>query len=148
MYAALQEAEKSLENDDIPIGAVVVYKNRIIGRGYNQSELLNDATAHAEMLAITAASNHLKSKTLPECDLYVTLEPCLMCSGAILLTRIRNLFIGAFEPKFGACGSVYNVLENNKYNHKINIYSGIYAEESKNLLKEFFAKIRNKQIKN
>lgn len=148
MYAALQEAEKSLETDDIPVGAVVVYKNRIIGRGYNQSELLNDATAHAEMLAITAASNHLKSKILSECDLYVTLEPCLMCSGAILLTRIRNLFIGAFEPKFGACGSVYNVLEDNKYNHKINVYSGIYAEESKNLLKEFFVKIRNKQIKN
>ena len=146
MFAALQEAEKSLETDDIPVGAVVVYKNRIIGRGFNQSELLNDATAHAEMLAITAASNHLKSKILPECDLYVTLEPCLMCSGAILLSRIKNLYFGTFEPKFGACGSVYNTIEKNKYNHKINIYSGIYAEESKNLLAEFFSKIRNKQI--
>ena len=84
MYAALQEAEKAFQNDEVPIGAVVVYNDRIIGRGYNQVEMLKDTTAHAEMLAITAASNHLQTKFLNECDLYVTVEPCMMCSGAIL----------------------------------------------------------------
>lgn len=138
MYAALQEAEKAFENNEIPVGAVVVYQNKIIGRGYNQSEMLKDSTAHAEMLAITAASNYLQSKFLDDCDLYVTVEPCLMCSGAILLSRIKNLYFGAFEPKFGACGSLFNVVDSDKYNHKVNVYSGIYAEESKNLLEQFF----------
>ncbi len=138
MYAALQEAEKAFENNEIPVGAVVVYQNKIIGRGYNQSEMLKDSTAHAEMLAITAASNYLQSKFLDDCDLYVTVEPCLMCSGAILLSRIKNLYFGAFEPKFGACGSLFNVIDSNKYNHKVSVYSGIYAEESKNLLEQFF----------
>lgn len=138
MYAALQEAEKAFENNEIPVGAVVVYQNKIIGRGYNQSEMLKDSTAHAEMLAITAASNYLQSKFLDDCDLYVTVEPCLMCSGAILLSRIKNLYFGAFEPKFGACGSLFNVIDSDKYNHKVSVYSGIYAEESKNLLEQFF----------
>ena len=142
MFAALNEAEKALEEEEVPIGAIVVYKNRIIGRGYNQTERLNDSTAHAEMLAITAAANHLQSKFLTDCDLYVTVEPCVMCTGAIILSRIRNLYFGSFEPKFGACGSLYNLVENPQNNHKINVYSGIYAEESKNLLKQFFAKKR------
>ncbi|OGU61028.1 MAG: tRNA-specific adenosine deaminase [Ignavibacteria bacterium RBG_13_36_8] len=142
MYAALQEAEKAFELNEIPIGAVVVYNNKIIGKGYNQTELLKDPTAHAEMLAITAAANHLNSKILDECDLYVTAEPCIMCSGAILLARIRNLYFSTFEPKFGACGSLFNLIEKNKYNHKIKVYSGIYAEESKSLLNKFFIKLR------
>ncbi|MBA4405770.1 tRNA-specific adenosine deaminase [bacterium] len=138
MYAALQEAEKALEANEVPIGAVVVHENRIIGRGFNQTEMLNDATAHAEMLAITAASNNLASKFLDECDLYVTVEPCVMCSGAILLSRIRNLYFATFEPKFGACGSLFNIVESGKYNHKPSVYSGIYSEESKTLLEKFF----------
>lgn len=145
MYSALQEAEKAFQNDEIPIGAVVVHDGRIIGRGYNQVEMLKDTTAHAEMLAITAASNHLQTKFLTECDLYVTVEPCMMCSGAILLSRLRNVYFGAFEPKFGSVGSLYNLLENNKYNHSVNVFTGIYAEESKNLLQEFFVKSRQKK---
>jgi len=138
MFAALQEAETALSKDEVPIGAVVVYNNKIIGKGFNQTETLNDATAHAEMLALTAASSHLQSKILEECDLYVTLEPCVMCTGAILLSRIKNLYFGTFEPKFGACGSLYNIPADDKYNHAINIYSGIYSEESKSLLRNFF----------
>ena len=138
MFAALQEAEKALEINEVPIGAVVVYKNKIIGRGFNQTEMLKDSTAHAEMLAITAAENHLQSKFLDECDLYVTVEPCVMCTGAVLLSRIRSLYFGTFEPKFGACGSLFNIVDSKKYNHKVNVYSGIYAEESKNLLEQFF----------
>lgn len=138
MYAALQEAEAALEKNEVPIGAVVVYNNKIIGKGFNQTESLKDATAHAEMLALTAASNHLQSKILDECDIYVTLEPCVMCTGAILLSRIKNLYFATFEPKFGACGSLYNIVSDNKYNHTVNVFSGIYSEESKALLKDFF----------
>jgi tRNA(adenine34) deaminase len=142
MFAALQEAELAMEEDEVPIGAVVVHQNKIIGRGHNQTELLHDSTAHAEILAITAASNYLNSKYLNECELYVTIEPCLMCSGAILLSRLKKLYFATFEPKLGAVGSVYNVLENNKYNHNIEVYSGIYAEESRHLMQSFFLKKR------
>ncbi len=143
MYAALQEAEKALEEDEVPVGAVVVHNNRIIGRGYNQVERLNDPTAHAEMIAVTAASNNLGSWRLNECDIYVTLEPCIMCTGALLSARIVNLYFAAFDPKFGACGSVYNLAEEGKYNHKLNVYTGIYSAESLSMLKSFFGKIRN-----
>jgi tRNA(adenine34) deaminase len=142
MFAALQEAEKAFELNEVPIGAVVVHQNKIIGRGFNQTEMLNDATAHAEMLAITAASNHIGSKILDECDLYVTVEPCVMCSGAILLSRIKNLYFGTLEPKFGACGSLFNIVESGRYNHKPNVFSGIYSDESKHLLEKFFQQKR------
>lgn len=138
MYAALEEAEKALDKNEVPIGAVVVYNNRIIGRGFNQVELLKDTTAHAEMLAITAASNHLQTKYLTECDLYVTVEPCIMCSGAIMLSRLRSVYFGAFEPKFGAVGSLFNLIEQNKYNHNVKVFSGVYSQESQSLLKSFF----------
>ncbi len=142
MFAALLEAEKAFELNEVPIGAIVVYQNKIIGRGFNQTEMLNDATAHAEMLAITAASNHLGSKLLDECDLYVTVEPCVMCSGAILLSRMKNLYFGTLEPKFGACGSLFNIIESKKYNHKPNVFSGIYSDESQYLLEKFFQQKR------
>ena len=142
MFAALQEAEVAYEAGEVPIGAVIVHQNRIIGKGYNQTERLKDSTAHAEMLAITAACNHLQNKFLDECDLYVTVEPCVMCSGAILLSRIKNLYFGTFEPKFGACGSLFNIIESGKYNHKPNVYVDIYAQESKSLLEKFFFKKR------
>lgn len=138
MYAALQEAEYAMENDEVPVGAVVVFQNKIIGRGFNQTEKLKDATAHAEMIAITVAANNLGDWRLTECDLFVTLEPCLMCTGAMLNSRIKNLYFGAFDKKFGACGSLYNIPNEKKYNHVTNVYSGIYEEESKSLLKEFF----------
>lgn len=142
MYAALSEAEQALDDEEIPIGAVVVYENKIIGRGYNQVEKLNDPTAHAEMIAVTAATNHLSSKYLDKCAIYVTVEPCVMCTGAILNARLGSLYFGTFEPKFGACGSLYNIPEENKYPSNLNVYSGIYADESKNLLQSFFKKKR------
>ena len=142
MFTALQEAEKALEAGEVPVGAVIVYKNKIIGRGFNQVERLKDPTAHAEMIAITAASNHQGNWRLNECEMYVTLEPCIMCSGASLLSRIKTIYFAAFDPKFGACGSIYNLAEEGKYNHQINIISGIYASESERLLKDFFSKIR------
>ena len=143
MFAALQEAEKALLDDEVPVGAVVVHENKIIGRGYNQVERLKDATAHAEMIALTAAANHLSNWRLTECDIYVTLEPCIMCTGAMLASRINNIYFAAYDPKFGACGSIYNIAEEGKYNHRINVFSGIYSAESENLLRSFFAKKRN-----
>ena len=148
MYAALQEAEKAFEDDEVPVGAVVVHKNKIIGRGYNQIERLKDPTAHAEMIAITSAANHLGDWRLNECDIYVTLEPCIMCTGALLASRIKELYYGASDLKFGACGSIYNLAEESKTNHKIKVYSGILAKESEDLLKSFFDRKRITQNKN
>jgi tRNA(adenine34) deaminase len=142
MYAALQEAEKAFEEDEVPVGAVIVHKKKIIGRGYNQVEKLKDATAHAEMIAITAAENHLNDWRLNECQIYVTLEPCIMCTGALLASRIKELFFAASDLKFGACGSLHNLAEESKTNHKIKVYSGILAKESEDLLKSFFEKKR------
>ena len=142
MFAALKEAELAFEEDEIPIGAVVVHNNRIIGKGHNQVEKLKDPTAHAEILALTAASNHLRDKVLTECDLYVTVEPCLMCIGAITLAKIRNLYFSTYEPKTGACGSIYNIPDENKLNHKVNVFLGIYENESKFLMQQYFRKKR------
>jgi len=142
MYAALQEAQKAFDDDEVPVGAVVVHKNRIIGRGYNQIEKLKDATAHAEMIAITSASNNLQNWRLNECAIYVTLEPCIMCTGALLASRINELFFAASDIKFGACGSIHNLAENSKTNHTITVYSGVLAKESEELLKSFFNKKR------
>ncbi len=142
MFEALKQAEIANEEDEVPVGAVVVKDNRIIGRGYNQVEKLNDATAHAEIIAITSASSSLKSKSLENCDLYVTVEPCVMCTGAIILSKIKNLYFATYEPKTGACGSVYNIPDGNKLNHKVNIFSGIYESESKSILMEYFKKKR------
>ena len=144
MFAALQEAEQALEEDEVPVGAVVVQDNKIIGRGYNQVEKLKDATAHAEMIAITAASSHIGNWRLNECDIYVTLEPCVMCTGALLASRIRRLYFSAYDPKFGACGSLYNLAEQGLYNHRIEVTSGVYEEESRGLMTQFFNKLRFK----
>jgi len=143
MFAALQEAEQALEEGEVPVGAVIVHKNRIIGRGRNQVELLRDPTAHAEIIAISAAGNYLKDWRLNECEIYVTLEPCIMCTGALLAARINELYFATYDPKYGACGSLYNLAEEGKYNHKIKTYSGIYSSESANLLKSFFGNIRS-----
>ncbi|MHB8580484.1 MAG: nucleoside deaminase [Ignavibacteriaceae bacterium] len=145
MSAALQEAEFALEQNEVPVGAVIVHKDKIIGRGFNQSEMLKDPTAHAEMIAITAASNFLNDWRLSECDIFVTLEPCIMCTGALLAARINKIYFSSFDPKFGACGSLYNLAEEKKYNHKIEVFPGIYSSESEALLKRFFVNARSKR---
>lgn len=145
MFAALQQAEKALEDNEVPVGAIVVKENKIIGKGYNQVEKLKDATAHAEMIALTAAANHIGEWRLEECSLFVTLEPCIMCTGALLAARIRTLYFAAHDTKFGACGSVYNLAEDGRTNHKVKVYSGIHDEESKRLLNLFFTDLRNQQ---
>ncbi len=142
MYAALQEAEKALDYNEVPIGAIVVKDEKMIGKGFNHVEKLKDATAHAEMIALTAAANHLNNWRLEDCSIYVTLEPCIMCTGALLASRISNLYFATFDPKFGACGSLYNLAEDAKSNHKLKVYTGIYGSESRNLLKRFFSQIR------
>ena len=142
MYAALQEAETAFDEKEIPVGAVIVKGGRIIGRGHNQTERLKDPTAHAEMIAVTAASNTLQEERLTGCDLYVTLEPCIMCTGAALLSRVSNIYFAASDVKFGACGSLYNLPGEGKYNHSIKVYSGILEKESQTLLQNFFKQVR------
>jgi tRNA(adenine34) deaminase len=142
MKAALREAQRAFEADEVPVGAVVVLEGKIIGRGYNQIEQLKDPTAHAEMIAITAASNHLQSRRLEKCTLYVTLEPCPMCAGAIVLARIPTLVFGVFDPKAGACGTLYTITEDKRLNHTVHVVGGICDTESEAMLKEFFSKVR------
>lgn len=144
MYAALQEAMKAFEDEEVPVGAVIVHQNKIISRGYNQIEKLKDATAHAEMIAITSLANRLGNWRLNGCALYVTLEPCIMCTGAILNSRIDEVYFASYDTKSGACGSIYNIPEENKTNHQIKVYSGLLADECSRLMKEFFEKLRNK----
>src|SRR4030067_439244 len=142
MRSALKEAGKAVEMGEVPIGAVIIHNNQVIGKGHNQVETLKDPTAHAEMIAITAAANHIGNWRLNECDIYVTLEPCIMCAGAIMNARIKNLFFAEFDPKFGACGSLYNLPAENKYSHRINVFSGLCENESRSLLQEFFRNLR------
>jgi tRNA(adenine34) deaminase len=148
MNAALREAQRAFDADEVPIGAIIVHEGDIIGRGYNQIERLQDPTAHAEMIAITAASNHLQSRRLENCTLYVTLEPCPMCAGAIVLARIPTLVFGSYDPKAGACGTLYNIVEDRRLNHSVHVVGGICDRESESLLKDYFAKKRNVQRKN
>ncbi len=144
MYAALQEAEKAIEDNEVPVGAVVVKDNKIIGRGYNQVVRLRDATAHAEMIALTAASNYIGEWRLEGASIFVTLEPCTMCIGALLAARVSGLYFASYDIKFGACGSLYNLAEDGRTNHIIKVYSGVYAAESKKMLQKFFNDIRKK----
>lgn len=138
MSLALREAIKAYEQHEVPVGAIVVHKNTVIGKGYNQVEMLRDATAHAEMIAITAAQAHLESKWLKECRLYVTMEPCPMCAGAIVLSRIPTLVFGCYDPKMGACGSLYTIPEDKRLNHRVHVIAGVMDAESASLVKEFF----------
>ncbi|HEY8892257.1 MAG TPA: nucleoside deaminase [Clostridium sp.] len=134
---ALKEAKKSLLLNEVPVGAVIVKDNKIIARAFNLRETLQDATAHSEILAIKKACEVIGSWRLTGCDMYVTLEPCPMCAGAILQSRIRRLYIGAFDPSIGACGSVINIIQNEALNHWTEI-SWLYNEECGNLLTDFF----------
>ena len=142
MKMALREAQCAFDADEVPVGAIVVHDEKIIGRGYNQIEQLQDPTAHAEMIAITAAANHLQSRRLEKCTLYVTLEPCTMCAGAIVLARIPTLVFGSFDAKAGACGTLCNIVEDTRLNHRAHVVSGILDRESEELLKLFFSKKR------
>jgi tRNA(adenine34) deaminase len=144
MDAACREAVRAFDEDEVPVGAVVVRDGAIIGKGHNEVERLQDPTAHAEILAITAAANTLGVKHLENCVLYVTLEPCPMCAGAILLARIPVLVFGAYDPKAGACGTLYNIVEDPRLNHAVHIIAGVRDTESTALLREYFRGKRNR----
>ncbi len=137
MAEALRQAERALEEGEIPVGAVVVAGERIIGKGYNQTEKLNDVTAHAEMLAITAAANHLGGKYLQDCTLYVTLEPCVMCAGALYWSQMKRVVYGASDEKRG-----FSKVEHKILHPKTQLISGIMAEEAQLLLLKFFKRLR------
>jgi len=142
MEQAFLEAEKAYQKKEVPIGAVIVFEEKVIGRGHNLVETLQDPTAHAEMLAITAAANYLGTWRLNNTCLYVTLEPCPMCAGAILNSRIPNLVFGAYDKKFGACGSVTDAFAGNGLHHSITQQAGVLQPKCEAILKDFFKKIR------
>ncbi len=144
MEQAFLEAEKALKKREVPVGAVVVYENKVIGRGHNLIETLQDPTAHAEMIAITAAANTLASWRLNDTSLYVTLEPCPMCTGALVLCRISKLIFAANDSRWGACGSVLDIPDTEGIDTKLEVISGIMSERSTALLRMFFEKVRRK----
>ena len=145
MKEALRQAMTASESDEVPVGAVIVHQNKIIARAHNQIELLKDPTAHAEMIAITQATNFLQLKWLQDCTLYVTIEPCSMCAGALILSRIDRVVFGAHDEKTGACGSIINIAQNSKLNHTINISHGILQDECGALMSNFFKNKRKKK---
>jgi tRNA(adenine34) deaminase len=145
MSEALKEARQADGEDEVPVGCVIVHKGRIIARAHNQVERLKDPTAHAEMLALTSATNYLGTKWLNGASIYVTIEPCSMCAGAMVLARVKNIFFGALDPKAGACGSVINIANHKKLNHRIKAEGGILEEECGFLLTGFFKKKRTKR---
>lgn len=147
MELALREAQQAFEKGEVPVGAVVVFEDRVIGRGYNQMESFHDATAHAEIVALSAAYNHFGDWRLENCYLFSTMEPCAMCAGAAILSRVKVIVFGAFDPKFGACGSVFNLPSEKKLNHNIEIVSGVMTPEVSSLMKLFFQQVRQNKEK-
>lgn len=142
MMQALKEAEKARKKGETPVGAVVVRDGKIIARGHNEKEMKNDATLHAEMTAIRRASRKLGSWRLTDCDLYVTLEPCTMCAGAIIQSRIRTLYIGTSDLKAGAAGSVIDVFRVSAFNHRVDVVWGVLEDKCSAILKDFFRELR------
>jgi len=142
MREAIKAAQIAEENGDVPIGAVVVYANQVIGRACNQREQLNDPTAHAEIIALTQAAAFLDSWRLHGCTIYVTLEPCAMCAGALVLGRLDRLVYGCEDPKAGACGSLYNIVQDERLNHRLEVTGGVLADECGGLLQDFFRQRR------
>jgi len=142
MREAIRQAKMAASANEVPVGAVIVHERKIIAKAHNQIEMLNDPTAHAEMIAITQATNYLSSKWLQECTLYVTIEPCSMCAGALVLSRIPRVFFGAPEPKTGACGSVINIANHKSLNHRIEVIGGILADECSIMVSKFFQEKR------
>ncbi len=147
MREAIREGRKALKNGDVPVGAVVVLENRIIGRGYNQVELLKDPTAHAEMIAITSACATIGEKWLHKATLYVTVEPCAMCAGASVLARLKRLVYGVQDIKTGAHSSLFNLLNDPRLNHQIEVTPGVARDECAALMMEFFESLRKKTKK-
>ena len=151
MREALKEARASFRKGEIPVGAVVVRERRIVGRGHNQMETLHDPTAHAEMIAITQAAEALSGGkphhrgSLEGATLYVTMEPCPMCAGALVLSKAKAVVFGVNDPKAGACGSLYNIAQDDRLNHRLRVSSGLLAEEAKDLLQEFFRNLRKEE---
>ena len=143
MEAALTEAKKALNLKEVPIGAVVVCNDKIIGRGHNLKESQNDPTAHAEIIAIKKAAEFLSSWRLNDCHLYVSIEPCPMCAGAIVQARIKRLIYGASDKKSGAVSSLYNLLQDERLNHQVDVEGGVLSAKSRNILQDFFWQLRN-----
>jgi tRNA(adenine34) deaminase len=142
MKLAIEQAKIAEENGDVPIGAVIVYQDQIIGKAYNQREQLKDPTAHAEIIALTQAAAYLESWRLNGCTMYVTLEPCPMCAGALVLARMDRLVYGSDDPKAGACGSLYDIVRDGRLNHRLKVTPRFMEDECSRLLKDFFKKKR------
>lgn len=142
MHKALRLANEAAERDEVPVGAIIVQRGRVIGQGSNQTEQLNDVTAHAEMIALTAAFQTLGKKYLQGCTMYVTLEPCMMCAGALVWSKIDRVVIGALDERAGGCGSAFNIAANQRLNHQAEIQYSILEKECSGILKEFFQKKR------
>ena len=143
MEWALEEAQKAYSLGEVPVGAVIVKKGVVIGRGHNQKETLKDPTAHAEMQAIREAARHEAGWRILDATMYVTLEPCPMCAGAIVMARIPRLVVGTLDPRTGACGSLWNITEDKRLNHQVDVTFGVKEGECKGLLDKFFAELRD-----
>jgi tRNA(adenine34) deaminase len=143
MQEALRQAGLAAETGEVPVGAVIVHGGRVIARAHNQVETLRDATAHAEMIAITQAAEALENWRLEGAEMFVTLEPCAMCSGAMVLSRVARIVYGADDPVAGACGSVFNIVSEKRLNHRIPVVKGVMADRSSELLKSFFRSRRD-----
>lgn len=146
MKLALKEAKKAYDKGEVPVGAVIVKNGEVISRAHNLKEIKSDTTNHAELLAIKKASKKLNSWRLTDCEMYVTLEPCSMCAGALIQSRIKKVYIGAMDYKTGACGSVLNLLNDYKFNHKVEVQTEVMKEECENIIKSFFKELRSKKI--
>ncbi len=144
MDEALIEAQKAYSTYEVPVGAVIVHKGNIIGRGYNKRETLEDPTAHAEIIAIKEASNYLGQWRLSECTIYVTLEPCAMCAGAIVNSRIDRVVIGTRDQRMGCCGTVEDITNNPKFNHRAQVDFGIEEDKCRQIIQQFFKELRKK----
>jgi tRNA(adenine34) deaminase len=145
MQLALREAELAYEKGEVPVGAVVVFENRIIGRGHNLTSSMHDATAHAEIIALSAAYSRFNDWRLENCVLVSTLEPCVMCAGAAVLSRIGTIVYGAKDPKFGGCESIFKIPTERKLNHRIELIGGVMEEEIANMMKKFFQEVRSRR---
>lgn len=143
MKEAIKEAKKAAQKLEVPVGCVIVKEGKIIARGHNQKETKTDTTKHAEIIAIQKASKKIGAWRLLDCEMYVTLEPCSMCAGAMIQSRIKKVYIGAMDAKTGACGSVLNLLQDYPFNHIVDIETGIEKAECEKILKDFFKKLRN-----